>query len=206
MSEFVLKRGLRNVVIAEVTEDTAENYTVGTPKKLIPAGEMSKTVDSEQTQTWFDNTVFATVGKEGATEITVIGAGLRAAARAYLNGKDIDETTGAVLDSGQLTEKYFALGGETWNTDGTKEFFWFLKGTFAVPDENDKTVDDTTDTNGSELTYSAISTTHVFDATQKVCKRVVIDTDSTALVAGADWTAQVVTPENVATVCQKVTA
>lgn len=206
MSEFVLKRGLRNVVIAEVTEDTAENYTVGTPKKLIPAGEMSKTVDSEQTQTWFDNTVFATVGKEGATEITVSGAGLRAAARAYLNGKDIDETTGAVLDSGQLTEKYFALGGETWNTDGTKEFFWFLKGTFAVPDENDKTVDDTTDTNGSELTYSAISTTHVFDATQKVCKRVVIDTDSTALVADADWTAQVVTPENVATVCQKVTA
>lgn len=203
MSEFTLKRGLTNLYIAEVTKDTLEEFVTGTPKKLIPAGEMSKTVGSELVQVWFDNTAFATIGREGATEITITGAGLRAAARAYLNGKDIDEATGAVLDSGQLTEKYFALGGEAWNTDGTKEYFWFMKGMFAIPDENDKTLDESTDTNGTELTFEAVSTVHVFKSTNKVCKRVVIDTETTDLTGEAEWIAQVVTPDNVATVCKK---
>lgn len=206
MGKFVLKRGLSNVVIAEVLEDTAENFNVGTPEKLIPAGEMSKTVDSESTLYWFDNTVFATMGREGGTEITISGAGLRAAARAKINGKDVDEATGAVVDSGQFVEKYFALGAETMGHDGTKEYFWFMKGTFATPDENDKTTDESTDANGTELTYTAVPTTHVFASTGKVCKRVVIDTETTVLKDEQDWTAQVVTPENLATICEKKAA
>ena len=206
MSEFVLKRGLCNVFIAEVTADTETEFTVGTPKKLIPAGEMSKTVDNESTLSWYDNGVFATVGREGATEITITGAGLRAAARAYINGKMVDEETGAVIDSGQFTEKYFALGGETESTDGTKEYFWFMKGTFAIPNEADKTKDESTDTNGTELTYKAVATNHVFDKTKEVCKRVVIDTETTVLKADQIWNAQVVTPENLATIVEKKTA
>lgn len=205
-NEFVLKRGLQNIYIAEVTTDTAEAYATADTKHLIPAGEMSISVDSEQAQYWFDNTVFETIGREGASEITISGAGLRAAARAYLNGKEIDEATGAVIDSGQLNTKYFALGAEAWNSDGTKEYFWFAKGSFTVPDENNKTLDESTDANGTELTYSAIPTTHVFAQTGKTCKRVVIDTATTALVDGQEWQAQVVTPENLATVCEKVTA
>lgn len=202
---FVLKRGLTNLFIAEVTSDTEESYAAGTPKKLIPAGEMSKTVDNEQQQYWFDNTVFVSIGREGSTEITVSGAGLRAAARAYINGKDIDSATGAIIDSGQFETKYFAFGGEAWNSDGTKEYFWFMKGAFAIPDENDKTLDESTDANGTELTFTAIPTTHVFEETGKTCKRVVIDTETTTLKESQDWTAQVVTPTNLATVCQKVT-
>ena len=124
---FTLKRGLSNVFIAEVTKDTEEAYTTGTPEHLIPAGEMGKTVDADKALFWFDNTVFATVGREGATEITISGAGLRAAARAKINGKTIDEQTGAVVDAGEFVEKYYALGAETENIDGTKEYFWFMK-------------------------------------------------------------------------------
>ena len=206
MAEFVLKRGLSNVFIAEVTADTEAEFTTGTPKKLIPAGEMSKTVDNESTLIWYDNGVFATVGREGGTEISIVGAGMRAADRAYINGKTIDDETGAVVDDGQYTERYFALGAETDGIDGTKEYFWFMKGTFAIPDEADKTKDDSTDTNGTELTYTAVATTHKFDATGAVCKRVVIDTETTKLKADQTWTAQVVTPDNLATVCEKVTA
>lgn len=36
-------------------------------------------------------------------------------------------------------------------------------------------------------------------------KRVVIDTNTTILKASQDWTAQVVTPENIATVVEKKT-
>lgn len=208
MSTFTLKRGLSNIHIAEITADTEEKYETGTPEKLIPAGEMSISVDKDAAQYWFDNTVFATVGREGASEITISGAGLRAAAIAKINGKRVDDETGAVIDSGEWNEKYFALGAETENIDGTKEFVWFAKGTFAIPDESHKTKGEDTDATGTELTFSAIPTIHLFadGENKKPCKRVVIDTETTKLKTEQDWFAQVVTPDNLGTIAEKVSA
>ena len=148
--QFVLKRGLKNIFAAEVTKDDNEEtggYVAGTPFHLIPAGEMTRNAENEKTDTYFDNTVFATIGKEGATEVSITGAALRAADLAKLNNKYVDSATGAVLDTGEYKPKYFALGGEADSHDGTKEFFWFLKGTFSIPEQADKTEDDSTDTN-----------------------------------------------------------
>lgn len=208
--DFVLKRGLKNVYAAEILTDDNETgeghgFVTGTPFHLIPAGEMSRSVDSEKKDVFFDDTVFATAGKEGATEIQITGAALRPAALARINNKDVDEATGAVIDSGQFEPKYFAVGGESENLDGTSEFFWFMKGTFNIPEQNDKTKDDSTDTNGMTLVFSAVSTQHIFENKNKVCKRVVIDTNETAVKSGEDWTAQVVTPDNLSDVCEKIT-
>ena len=209
--QFVLKRGLKNIFAAEVTKDDNEEtggYVTGTPFHLIPAGEMTRNAENEKADTYFDNTVFASIGKEGATEVSITGAALRAADLAKLNNKHVDPTTGAVLDTGEYKPKYFALGGETDSHDGTKEFFWFMKGTFSIPEQADKTEDDSTDTNGMTLTYSAIKTQHLFDVNgeQKPMKRVVIDTATSELKTEQDWTAQVVTPDNLSTIVQKVTA
>lgn len=205
MGKFVLKRGLSNVFAAEVLSDTAEEFKTGTPFHLIPAGEMTRSVESESSPVYFDNVVFYQSGSEGPTEVGITGAALRPADVANLLGKHVDPDTGAVLDTGEYTEKYFALGGETENTDGTKEYFWFMKGTFAAPEETDKTKDDSTDTNGMELTYTAIQTQHLFDVAgeKKPMKRLVIDTETSQLVEKASWVAQVVTPENLSTVAQK---
>ena len=203
---FTLKRGLSNVFAAEVTGDDNEisgGYVSGTPFHLIPAGEMAVTVDGETVQVYFDNTVFASVGREGNSELTLDGAGLRPTAIAKLNGKDVDTATGMVFDSGEWAEKYYALGAIKDNIDGTKEYFWFLKGTFSVPDDNAKTKDDTTDTNGTSLTYTAIPTKHVFEKTGKVCKRVVMDDSDTTATTKVDfskWFESVVTPDNIPTV------
>ena len=210
MDEFVLKRGLKNIYAAEVLKDnnetgTGEGYVTDTPFHLIPAGEMTRTVDSEKVDIYFDDTVFDTVGREAATEIQITGAALRADALARINNKDIDATTGAVVDSGEFAPKYFALGGQAENTDGTTEWFWFQKGTFSIPEQNDKTKDDTTDTNGVQLTFSAVQTKHVFALKNKVSKRVVIDTGVTEIKENQSWTAQVVTPDNLSTICQKIT-
>lgn len=207
---FVLKRGLKNVYAAEILNDDNETgeghgFVTGTPFHLIPAGEMSRSVDSEKKDVFFDDTVFATAGKEGATVIQITGAALRPAALARINNKDVDDATGAVIDSGQFEPKYFAVGGESENLDGTSEFFWFMKGTFNIPEQNDKTKDDSTDTNGMQLVFSAVSTQHIFTNKNKVCKRVVIDTNETAVKSGEDWTAQVVTPDNLSDVCEKIT-
>ena len=205
--EFKLRRGLKNIYCAEVTNDdnSTTGYTTGTPFHLIPAGTMTRTPSSDSANTWFDDVVFATVGTEGATEIQIEGASLRAGAIAQLLGKDIDSTTGAVIDSGEYAEKYWAIGGEAEGIDGSIEFFWFLKGTFTAPEESDRTKDESTDANGMTLTFNAIKTTHVFTESENVCKRIVIDTTTTELKANQSWTAQVVTPDNLGTICQKVT-
>ena len=208
--QFVLKRGLKNIFAAEVTKDDNEEaggYVAGTPFHLIPAGEMTRNAENEKTDTYFDNTVFAIIGKEGATEVSITGAALRAADLAKLNNKYVDSATGAVLDTGEYKPKYFALGGEADSHDGTKEFFWFLKGTFSIPEQADKTEDDSTDTNGMTLTFSAVKTKHLFNVNgeDKPMKKVVIDTATTELKTEQDWTAQVVTPENLSTIVQKVT-
>ena len=208
--QFVLKRGLKNIFAAEVTKDDNEEtggYVAGTPFHLIPAGEMTRNAENEKTDTYFDNTVFATIGKEGATEVSITGAALRAADLAKLNNKYVDSATGAVLDTGEYKPKYFALGGEADSHDGTKEFFWFLKGTFSIPEQADKTEDDSTDTNGMTLTFSAVKTKHLFNVNgeDKPMKKVVIDTATTELKTEQDWTAQVVTPDNLSTIVQKVT-
>ena len=208
--QFVLKRGLKNIFAAEVTKDDNEGaggYVAGTPFHLIPAGEMTRNAENEKADTYFDNTVFATIGKEGATEVSITGAALRAADLAKLNNKYVDSATGAVLDTGEYKPKYFALGGEADSHDGTKEFFWFLKGTFSIPEQADKTEDDSTDTNGMTLTFSAVKTKHLFNVNgeDKPMKKVVIDTATTELKTEQDWTAQVVTPENLSTIVQKVT-
>lgn len=204
---FTLKRGLSNVYVAEVEKDNneADGYKTGTPFHLMPAGEMSRTVESDKTIVYYDNVAFYTSGAEGATEITVSGAALRPADVAKILGKHVDEATGAVLDTGEFVEKYWALGAETENVDGTKEMFWFLKGTFAAPEQTDKTKDDTTDTNGMELVYSAVQTQHLFKVgnEDKPMKRVVIDTETSELKADAKWTAQVVHPENIADIVSK---
>ena len=204
---FTLKRGLSNIFIAEVTADTDTEFTTGNPEKLIPAGEMNVAPNSESTPYHFDNSVFAIVSREGGSELSITGAGLRAAAIAKLNNKTVDEATGAVFDEGVMgAVKYFALGAEKDNIDGTKELVWFLKGTFEIPEESAKTVGEDTDASGTTLTYTAVPTVHKFAKTGKVCKRTVIDTETTTVKTEADWFAQVVTPDNAAEIVQKAGA
>lgn len=205
---FTLKRGLSDVYAAEITADTAEKYETGTPFHLIPAGEMTRNTSTESTPQYFDNVVFYQSGAEGVTEISITGAALRPEDIARLTGKYVDPTTGAVLDTGEYTEKYFAVGGKAGNVDKTSEYFWMLKGTFTIPEQTDKTEDDSTDTNGMTLTFNAIQTQHKFDVggTQKPMKRVVIDTETSELADGASWTEQVVTPDNLAEIVTKKAA
>lgn len=204
--EFKLRRGLKNVFAAEVTNDDngTIGYTTGTPFHLIPAGEMSRTVNTDKVDVYFDDTVFETTGTEGATIVQITGASLRAANIARILGKDVDSTTGAVLDAGEFVEKYYALGAECEGTDGTSEYFWLMKGTFSAPEASDKSDDETTDTNGMTLEFNAIKTTHIFTKNNKVAKKVVIDTKTSQLKTSQNWFAQVVTPDNIGTYVEKI--
>ena len=203
MGKFTLRRGLSEVFAAEVLVDNENTYSTGATFHLIPAGRMSRDVNRDVTDNWFDDNVFAQSGTEGATDVAIEGASVRETDLAEILGKDIDSTTGAVLDAGEYVEKYYALGGKTKNIDGTETYFWFMKGTFSVGTQEDKTEDDTTDTNGTTLNFKAIKTIHKF-TDGKRRKKVHIDTYTTQIKSEKTWTAQVVTPDNLATICEKI--
>ena len=202
-NKFSLSRGLKDVVICEVKADSVEAYTPDTlVEQLIPAGTITMSADSEKQDTYFDNVVFATVGSESSTTVTIEGARLKPTMVAKITGKTVDEATGAIIDNGVFVEKYFALGARIQMLDGSEALTWFLKGTFSIPEETGRTIDDSTDADGMTLEFTAVGTKYQFDGDKPV-KRVVIDTSVTELVEGQDWFKQVVTPDKLATVVKK---
>jgi len=203
--KFGMLKGLSDIYICEV-EDTAEAYTPKEkPQQLIPAGEMTIGKSIDKAQYYYDNSMWAEVGMEAPSEMSLIGAAVRSAFIAWIEGKDIDSATGAILDDGDWHNKTFAISGKKDYTDGTSEYFCFLKCTFGGAEEASKTKDNTTDANGSTLPFTAYSTTHKFE-NGKHCKVVRIDTAETQLKTDASWIEQVVTPDNLGEICEKVTA
>lgn len=202
--KFGLLRGLSDIFICEIT-DTEEAYTpVGTPEKLIPAGELTIGKSVDKAQHYFDNNVWAETGKENPSELSIVGAAVRAAFLAWIEGKTVDNATGAILDDGDWHSKFYAVSGKRDYTDGTSEYFWFNKCSFNGAEETGKTADDSTDAAGMTLPFTAYKTIHKFNG--KTSKVVRIDTATTKLKTDAVWTAQVVTPSNLAEFCEKVAA
>ena len=151
-------QGVDKVWIAEVTEDSDDNYTCGTPEHLIPAGELSTTSNTDKATKYYD------------------------------------ETTGALMDSGQPIVKYFALMYRERFLDGTYRYVVRHKTSISLNDQSNKSLDDSTDSNGMELAISSITTQHVFTKTGTVSKAMIVDErDGKADVS--KWYTAVETPD-----------
>lgn len=199
---FSLRRGLKEVFAAKVIKDDATGYVTGTPFHLIPVGTMTRTVNSDTASTFFDDTLFASTTYEGATDVVIEGASIDNVGLANLFPQmTVDAETGAIFDSGDPQECYYAIGGTAETIDGVIERFWMYKCTIAPVEKSDKTKDDTTDTNGMTLNIAAYRTTYEFPNVGRL-KNVAIESSSTVLKSGQSWTAQVVTPENKGTILE----
>lgn len=204
--KFGLLRGLSEIYI-DAIEDSPEAYTpAGKPEQLIPAGELKISKSVDKTQIYYDNAMFAEIAREAPSEMEIIGAAIRAAFNAWLEGKHVDSATGAIVDDGDAHVKFFAISGKKDYTDGTSEYFWFLKCTYGGAEEATKTEDDSTDAAGMTLPFTAYKTQYKFNLNGNGAKVVRIDTAVTKLKEDANWTAQVVTPDNLNEFTEKVTA
>lgn len=164
MAKYFKYRGVDNLVYARVTGDDNEEgggYKTGDVKPLAPVAKIGKTVESGSATEFFDNSPMFVINSEGADEIEIESTALPLETLAELIGKSYDPETGAMID-GEREERYFAIGYRTKGTDGKYRYVWRLKGTFAIPDEENTTEDDGTDTTGTTLTYTGIHTTHKF--------------------------------------------
>lgn len=167
-------RGVRNLVIAEVMKDDATAYETGEVKRLAGVAKITKDVESSTDTKYYDNVPALSTTSEGADTIGIDVSVLSLEMLAWLIGKDYDETTGAFYD-GPAKQRYFAIGYITELTDGTERYVWRLKGSFAIPNEENNTKTNGTESNGQNLTYTGINTTHVFTKTKKTQKALVVD-------------------------------
>jgi phi13 family phage major tail protein len=189
-------RGVSNAVYAEITADTAENFTTGAVKDLTGVSEIGKTTDSANETHYYDNLPAIVIDSVGSDEITINTSGIPLDVLADITGQYYDQTTGMLVEQ-ESTPKYFAFGYITDKTDGTKVLVWRLKGKFSIPGTTPATKDDGTDANGQELTYTGISTVHKFTKTGKPARAINIDTSVNQTITEDDFFATVSTPDTI---------
>ena len=73
------------------------------------------------------------------------------------------------------------------------------KGTFANPDEDHQTKNDSTDANGQELTFTGISTTYKFQKNDKPAMAVTVNTALDLIANKAGFFNSVQTPDSIQT-------
>ena len=189
-------RGVSNAVYAEITADTAENFTTGAVKDLTGVSEIGKTTESANETHYYDNLPAIVIDSVGSDEITINTSGIPLDVLADITGQYYDQTTGMLVEQ-ESTPKYFAFGYITDKTDGTKVLVWRLKGKFSIPGTTSATKDDGTDANGQELTYTGISTVHKFTKTGKPARSINIDTSVNQTMTDATFFETVNTPDTI---------
>lgn len=174
MAEITEYRGVEGLVYAEVTLDTADEYTTGTVKPLAGVAEISRTTESSSETHYYDNMPAIVINSVGSDELTCTVSAIPLEVLAEITGQTYDKSTGAMIEGASET-KYFAIGYKTKKTNGDEVYVWRYKGTFAIPDATHATEDDGTDANGQEITYTGIQTTHKFEKIGKGAKAMNVD-------------------------------
>lgn len=188
-------RGIRGLVAAEVTADTSEEITFGTPFEIAGVAELSRSTEASSEAHYYDNVPAVVIDSTGSDDVTITTSAIPFEALAKITGQVYDATKGMFVE-GERQAKYFAIGYITKKTDGTEVFVWRLKGKFSIPDSTHASEDDGTDANGQEITYTGINTTHKFTATGKTAKAVNVDTGVNPQVEGTFF-GTVQTPDSV---------
>lgn len=156
-------RGTDNVWIAEVTEDSPEAYTVGTPVNLAPTGQISKTVNSSSETHYYSNIGMITIVTKGSDTVTITVPVLSLAKLGLLTGQTVDPTTGALI-TGELKEKYFAVMYRVQLTDNSWRYVTKYKCQLSQPPEEvSQTRSDGVNTNNQQLVFTCNKTIYEFE-------------------------------------------
>lgn len=168
-------RGVEGLVAAEVlTDNDTDGYTTGDVFAIAGVAEISRQTDSANEAHYYDNIPAIVVSSTSADEVTINTSAIPLDVYAEITGQTYDADTGALIE-GPRDVKYFAIGYITQKENGDAVYVWRYKGTFNIPSQTNSTINDGTDANGQELTYTGISTTHKFTKTGKGAKSLNVD-------------------------------
>lgn len=156
--EYNEYRGVRGLVIAEVTKDDSSGYTAEEWEELSGVQSVAVAKNESSETHYYDNLAAIVVDAEGADELTLTVSILANKTRAKIDGVEYEQTQDMIINTPKK-RKYFALGYIGEKTDGTEEFNIFYKGKFSGGGETHNTKDDGTEATNVEYTFTAVHTT-----------------------------------------------
>lgn len=155
-------RGIDNLYVAKVTKDDSEGYVCETPVRLSYVAEVAKATDSSSEAKYYDNKAMIVINSESADTITLTIAPPELKMLSDIIGKSFDEGTGMMVD-GERQDSYYAIMYRAKGTDGGYRYVSRLKGQFNIPEEDNQTENDGTDTTNTQIEYTGIYTEHEFE-------------------------------------------
>lgn len=150
-------RGVRGLVLAEITKDDGDGYVVGEWQELSGVQSVAVAKNESSETHYYDNQAAIVIDAEGADELTLVVSILANKTRALIDGVGYDEATDMIVNTPKV-RKYFALGYIGGKADGTEEFNIVYKGKFSGGGETHNTRDDGTEATNVEYTFTAIHT------------------------------------------------
>lgn len=179
MLKFEEYRGVRNLVIAELTETVDEEGTTketyGEVQPLSGVQEISGEVNESNETHYYDDMSAIVVDSEGDDTYTLTVSIPAKKTRALIEGTTYDEQTGALIGSKKV-KKYFALGFIADKINGSEEYNWIYKGKFSGGGKTHTTKNDGTDATNMEYTYTSIHTATKYQKGGN-CKYLSVDND-----------------------------
>ena len=154
-------RGIDNLYVAKVTKDDSEGYTCDTPVRLSYVAEVAKSTDSASEAHYYDNKAMIVVNSESADKITLTIAPPALEMLSKIIGKSFDAELGMMVDS-ERNNDYYAIMYRSKGTDGQCRYVSRLKGTFNIPEDDNQTENDGTDTTNTSIEFTGIYTEHEF--------------------------------------------
>lgn len=182
--KFEEYRGIRGLVIAELTEvvqeDGSVKETYGEVQELAGVQQVSAEVNESTETHYYDDMAAIVVDSEGEDTYTLVVSLPSKKTRALIEGTTYDEATGALIGT-KKNKKYFALGFIADKLNGDEEYNWVYKGKFTGGNRTHDTKTDGTEATNMEYTFTSIHTSTKYEkAGNGNCKYLSVDNDGKA--------------------------
>lgn len=155
-------RGCSDLVYAQVITDNAEKYETGEVKELAFIKQIGAGQEQSTATVFADNTAIFNTNSAIKFTRTFDCLAIDGKVKAELEGQYTEEGSSLVLSSSSAQPLTVAIGYKVYDTDDTCFYVWCLKGTCSFGEETIITRDDGTDSNGVQMTFSALETVHKF--------------------------------------------
>lgn len=153
--------GLKNVVIAPLTEDTTDTHNYGELQLMAGAIEASITPENADPDVQYaDDVEFDVLYPDPELSFKTKMADIPLAIQEMIFGNKIDDN-GVLIRSATDKPPYYAVGFKSEKSDGTFRYVWLYKVRAKPVTENYQTKEGTSITRQSgEIEWTAIKRTH----------------------------------------------
>ena len=156
-------RGCSDLDYAPIITDTAEKYETGEVKPLAFIKQIGAGQEQSTATVFADNTAIFNTNSAIKFTRTFDCLAIDGKVKAELEGQYTEADSDLVLSSSSAQPLQVAIGYKIYDTDDTCFYVWCLKGTCSFGEETIITRDDGTDSNGVQMTFSALETVHKFE-------------------------------------------